>query len=261
MSNDRPLKGHHAIITGGGSGIGAATASALAAQGANLTLMGRTKARLDAHAESVAKAHGVEVAAVPCDVANPASIGEAFRVARETLGAPYILVNNAGIADGAPFTETSLTLWERTLAVNLTGTFLCMQQVVPAMIAAKAGRIVNVASLSGLKAFQTVSAYTASKHGVVGLTKVVALETAKTGVTVNVVCPAYTDTDMARHAIETIMKSGKSEDEARKMITRTIPRGTLITPAEVAATIAWLCSADASGVTGEAIVIGGGAGL
>lgn len=259
--SDLPLKGHHAIVTGGGRGIGAATASALAAQGANLTLMGRTKARLDAHAESVSKAHGVEVAAVPCDVANAASVGEAFRVARETLGAPYILVNNAGIAEGAPFTETSLTLWERIIAVNLTGTFLCMQQVVPAMMAARAGRIVNVASISGLRAAQTISAYTASKHGVLGLTKVVALETAKAGVTVNAVCPAYTDTDMAQVAIDTIMKSGKSEDEARKMITRTIPRGTLITAEEVASAIVWLCSAGASGVTGEAIVVGGGAGL
>lgn len=251
------LDGRHAVVTGGGRGIGAATALALAARGANLTLMGRDQGRLDAHAEAVSQAHGVEVAAVQCDVARAASVGEAFRVARETFGAPYILVNNAGIAEGAPFAETSLTLWERTLAVNLTGTFLCMQQVVPAMVAAKAGRIVNVASVSGLRAAQNISAYTASKHGVVGLTKVVALETARSGVTVNAVCPGYTDTDMARYAIESLVKGGKSEDEARKLIVRTLPRGSLITPEEVADTIAFLCSAEASGITGEALVIGG----
>jgi NAD(P)-dependent dehydrogenase (short-subunit alcohol dehydrogenase family) len=170
-------------------------------------------------------------------------------------------VNNAGIAEGAPFTDTSYDLWTRTLGINLTGPFLCMQQVVPDMVKAKAGRIVNVASISGLKAFQTVSAYTASKHGLVGLTKVVALELAKSGVTVNAVCPAYTGTDMASYAIESIVKSGKTEEEALKMIVRTIPRGTLITPEEVAETIVFLCSDEASGITGESVMVAGGGGL
>ena len=261
MTSLRYLIGRHAIVTGGGRGIGAAVSLELARLGANVTIMGRDQVRLDAHADVVAKAHGVEVAAVRCEVSDAASVGEAFGIARETLGVPYILVNNAGQADGAPFSATSLTLWNRLIAVNLTGTFLCMQQVVPAMVEAKEGRIVNVASMSGLKAFQRVAAYTASKHGVIGLTKAVALETAKSGVTVNAVCPAYTDTDMATHAIESIMRSGKSEPEARSMILRTIPRGSLITPDEVAAAVAWLCSPGASGVTGDALTVAGGAGL
>jgi len=248
-------------VTGGGRGIGAAVALELARLGANITIMGRDQARLDAHAEVVAKAHGVEVAAVQCEVSDEASVAEAFRIARETLGVPYALVNNAGQSEGAMFTATSPALWNRLLAVNLTGTFLCMQQVVPAMVEAKAGRIVNVASISGLVAFKQVSAYTASKHGVIGLTKVVALETAAHGVTVNAVCPAYVDTDMAERAVQTIAKSGRTEEEARKMILRTIPRGTLITPEEVASAVGWLCSPAASGVTGESITVAGGGAL
>jgi NAD(P)-dependent dehydrogenase (short-subunit alcohol dehydrogenase family) len=261
LSDERYLTNHHAIVTGGGRGIGAAVALELARLGASVTIMGRDQAKLDAHAEVVAKAHGVEVAAVQCEVSDAGSVAEAFRIARETLGLPYVLVNNAGQAEGAPFAETSLALWNRLLAVNLTGTFLCMQQVVPAMIEAKAGRIVNVASVSGLVASQRLSAYTASKHGVVGLTKVVALETAKHGVTVNAVCPGYVDTDMAKHAVRNLMKGGRTEEEARNMILRTIPRGTLITPQEVASAVAWLCSPGASGVTGEALTVAGGGAL
>ena len=257
----RYLSGHHAIVTGGGRGIGAAVALELAGLGANITIMGRDKVRLDAHAEVVAKAHGVEVAAVPCDVSDEASVVEAFRVARETFGVPYVLVNNAGQADGAPFTATTLSLWNQLIAVNLTGTFLCMQQVVPAMLEAKAGRIVNVASVSGLTAARRLSAYTASKHGVIGLTKVVALETAKHGLTVNAVCPGYVDTDMAQIAVQNLVKGGRTEEEARNMILRTIPRGTLITPEEVASAVAWLCSPGASGVTGAALTVAAGGAL
>ena len=253
------LKGHHAVVTGGGRGIGAAVALELARLGANLTLMGRGQAAMDAHAEVITRAHGVEVAVVGCDVTDEGQVFSAFRVARETFGPPHVLVNNAGQSAGAPFMSTTRELWDRMLAVNLTGAFLCMQQVVPAMIEAKAGRIVNVASVSGLKAWANVSAYTASKHGLIGLTKVVALETAKHGITVNAVCPAYTDTDMAKYAVDTIMKGGKTEGEAKKMITKTIPRGTLITPEEVASTVGWLCSPAASGISGESILVAGGA--
>ena len=261
MTDPRYLTGHHAIVTGGSRGIGAAVAFELAGLGANVTIMGRDQTRLDDHAEYVAKAHGVEVAAVQCDVSDEASVAEAFRVARETFGVPYVLVNNAGQAEGGPFTATSLTLWNQLLAVNLTGTFLCMQQVVPAMIEAKAGRIVNMASVSGLVAAQQLSAYTASKHGVIGLTKVVALETAKHGVTVNAVCPGYVDTEMAQRAVQNLVNAGRTEEEAHKMIVRTIPRGTLITPEEVASAVAWLCSPGASGVSGETLKVAGGGAL
>lgn len=260
MSDNRYLSGHHAIVTGAGRGIGAAIALELGRLGANLTLMGRTQAPMHAHAETITKQHGVEIAVVECDVADEGQVFNAFRVARETFGPPYVLVNNAGQAEGATFTSTSRELWDRMLAVNLTGVFLCMQQVVPAMIDAKAGRIVNIASVSGLRAWQNVSAYTASKHGLIGLTKVVALETAKHGVTVNAVCPGYTDTALAHKAIDGFKRAGKSESEAEQMILRTIPRGTLITPEEVASTAGWLCSPGASGVSGESIVIAGGIG-
>ncbi len=256
----RDLEGHHAIVTGGGRGIGAAIALELAGMGANITLMGRTQSELHEHADAIAKRHRTEVAVVGCDVADEGQVFNAFRVARETFGPARVLVNNAGQAEGASLLNTSRALWDRLLAVNLTGTFLCMQQVLPAMIEAGSGRIVNVASVSGLKAWPNIAAYTASKHGVIGLTKVAALEAAKHGVTVNAVCPAYTDTGLADYAVESIMKSGKTREEAQRMILRTIPRGTLITPEEVATTVGWLCSNAASGVSGEAIVIAGGEG-
>ena len=252
------LKGHHAVVTGAGRGIGAAIAMELGRLGANVSLLGRDIGRLDGQAETVAKTHGVETAAIRCDVVDHGSVTEAFRVARETFGPPYVLVNNAGQAEGARLVDTSRSLWDRMLAVNLTGPFLCMQQVLPAMLDARAGRIVNVASMSGLKAYQNISAYVASKHGLIGLTRAAAVETAKHGITVNAVCPGYTDTDMARNAIETLVRSGKTEAEARAMILRTIPRRTLIQPEEVAAVVGFLCTAAAAAVTGQAIPISGG---
>jgi NAD(P)-dependent dehydrogenase (short-subunit alcohol dehydrogenase family) len=254
------LKGHHAVVTGAGRGIGAAVAMELARLGANVTLMGRDQGRLDAQAEAVARSHGVETAAVRCDVAEHASIAEAFEVARETFGAPTVLVNNAGQADAAPFVEISRARWDRMLAVNMTGPFLCTQAVLPAMIGAKAGRIVNIASFMGVRASARVAAYAASKHGLIGLTKSVALEVAKLGITVNAVCPGYTDTAMAQQAVENLVQAGRSEEQARAMIVRTLPRGTLITPEEVAATVGWLCTPAASGITGQAIIVAGGHG-
>jgi NAD(P)-dependent dehydrogenase (short-subunit alcohol dehydrogenase family) len=254
-----PLHDQHAIVTGGGRGIGAAIAGELARLGARVTIMGRDRARLDATAERLSTAHGVRVRAVRCDVADPHAIAGAFGEARGELGEVTILVNNAGIAEAAPLVETTRELWDRHFAVNVTGALLCAQQVLPPMLARRAGRIVNVASTAGLRGVPHAGAYSASKHALIGLTRTLALETAKHGVTVNAVCPGYTDTGMAQVAIANLVRHrGKTPEEAREAIVRTVPRGSLIRPEEVAATVAWLCTPAASAVTGQAIVIAGG---
>ena len=253
------LSGKHAIVTGGGRGIGAAIADELARLGANLTLMGRDLARLEAHAATLRERHGVQVRALECDVADEFSVLDAFISARDELGNAAILVNNAGQSAAGPLIDTSIEVWNRMLAVNLTGTFLCTREVIPAMTAARWGRVVNIASTAGLRGYPKTAAYTAAKHGVVGLTRALALETAKLGITVNAVCPGYTDTDMAAAAVSNLVRElGKTEEEARKMITRVNPLGRLIDPAEVAAAVGWLCSPAASGVTGQALAVAGG---
>lgn len=258
-TDGRFLAGLHAVVTGGGRGIGAAIAAELAGLGAAVSLMGRDVARLEATAATLRSRFGVEVVAVPCDVGSAASVAAAFAAGRERLGDPDVLVNNAGQAVAARFDETPLEQWEAMLTVNATGTFLCTQQALPAMIARGSGRIVNVASTAGLKGYPHVAAYCAAKHAVIGLTRALALETAKLGITVNAVCPGYTDTDMALAAAETVAAAtGKSREDALRSLARTNPRGTLIRPEEVASTVGWLCSPAASAVTGQAIVVAAG---
>jgi NAD(P)-dependent dehydrogenase (short-subunit alcohol dehydrogenase family) len=251
----RKFEGRHAVVTGGGRGIGSAIAAELCSAGAKVTLMGRDLIMLEKHAREL----GASAEAVRCDVTDEISVAEAFDSARSGFGDIHILVNNAGQAKSEKFMDTTRELWDRMLMVNLTSMFLCTQQVLPAMIAAKHGRVVNIASTVGLKGASRMTAYTASKHGVVGLTRALALETVKHGVTVNAVCPGYTDTDMTEQGVRELMDAKKvSHDEARAMVTRVIPRGTLTSPKEVASTVLWLCGADATGITGQAIVVSGG---
>jgi NAD(P)-dependent dehydrogenase (short-subunit alcohol dehydrogenase family) len=249
MQSDRYLEGQHAVVTGGSRGIGSAIARELAERGANVTIMSRSLPNeLDA-----------AVTAIACDVTDAASIRNAFAQAVELNGAINVLVNNAGAAEGAPFAKMTRDIWDRMIAVNLTSTYACCAEVVPAMLAAKKGRIVNIASTAGLRGYKTMTAYCAAKHGVVGLTRALALETAKHGITVNAICPGYTDTDLTDGSVSQLAAVFKvSEDEARAMLVRTIPRGSLITPAEVASAVSWLCAPEASAITGIALPIAGG---
>jgi NAD(P)-dependent dehydrogenase (short-subunit alcohol dehydrogenase family) len=256
---DRPLAGRHAVVTGGGSGIGAAAALELARLGAKLTLMGRRPDRLRAEAARIGAEMAVEVAAQPLDVTDPEAVRAAFAAVAERLGTVGILVNNAGAAASAPFARTSLDLLDAMLAVNLRGAFLCTQAVLPAMLRAGSGRIVNVASTAGLAGYAYVTAYCAAKHGLIGLTRSLALETAKSGVTVNAVCPGYTDTELVSRAVDTIVaKTGRAAEAVRAELARTNPMGRLVTPTEVAAAIAFLCLPGSGAVTGQAVVVAGG---
>ena len=251
------LADRHAVVTGGGRGIGAAIAAALAAEGATVSVLGRDAVRLGAQVQSL----GGETRAqgVPVDVTDEASVRSAFAAVRARFGRMDILVNNAGQAESAPLAKMSLALWQRMLAVNLTGTFLCTREALPEMTARGAGRIVNVASTAGLVGYAYVSAYCAAKHGVVGLTRAAALECAKTGVTVNAVCPGYTETDMVGDAVANIVaKTGKTESEARAALVARNPQGRMVRPEEVASAVLWLCLPASSSVTGQAIAVAGG---
>lgn len=254
-----PLSGQHAIVTGGGRGIGAAIAFDLARLGANLTLIGRTPETLIKRRDALLHEFEREIATIVADVTDGASIESAFASASDALGPPSILVNNAGAAESRPFRRTTPEQWRRMLDINLTGPALCIAQVLPQMLDVGYGRIINIASTAGLKGYAYVAAYTAAKHGLVGLTRALAIECATSGVTVNAVCPGFTDTDLTASSVDTIVaRTGRTAEEARAELERFNPQQRLIEPWEVARTVAWLALPESSAITGQALVVAGG---
>jgi NAD(P)-dependent dehydrogenase (short-subunit alcohol dehydrogenase family) len=251
------LDGKTAVVTGGGQGIGAAVARALADAGASVLISGRTLSKLERLAEEL-RQEGRNVWGAACDVSDPAAITRLAAVAREKLGPVDILVNNAGIAESAPIARTSLEDWEKMLRINATGPFLCLQTFLPDMLERKWGRIVNVASVAGLEGARYISAYVASKHALVGLTRAAAAELKGTGVTVNAVCPGYVDTPMTDGTIANIVrKTGKTADEARAALLATMPGGRMVQPEEVAAAVLAQVTDESGDRNGEAVIIDG----
>jgi NAD(P)-dependent dehydrogenase (short-subunit alcohol dehydrogenase family) len=248
------LSGRHALVTGGGRGIGRAVAEALSAAGASVTVLGRSREALD---ETVAAGHAKGV--IVADVTDPAAIAAGVKEAVSARGPFDILVANAGGVATAPFTKTGPDQFQRMFDLNVLGTVHCAQAVMGDMVARKFGRIVAVASTAGLKGYPYVSAYCTAKHAVVGLVRSLAIETAKTGVTVNAICPGYTDTDLVRESVASVSKkTGKPDDEIIAQYVKDMPIARLIKPQEVAAAVLYLCSEDAASVTGTAMTVAGG---
>jgi 3-hydroxybutyrate dehydrogenase len=247
------LAGSHALITGGGRGIGRAIAASLAQAGATVTIMGRDLAALD-QVVSEGDAHHAVAADVSDQAALNAAIAEAAK--RQPID---ILVANAGAAESAPFGRSDAALFQRMMDVNFMGVVFAAQAVLPDMVARKRGRIVAVASTAGLKGYAYVSAYAAAKHAVIGLVRSLALEVATKGVTVNAVCPGFTETDLLEGSIDNIIsKTGRTREQAIAELSKHNPQGRLVTPAEVADAVLYLCRPGASAITGQSLVVAGG---
>lgn len=247
-----------ALVTGGGRGIGRAIALAFAREGAHIAVTARTGSELDAVAAEI-RALGRKALAVPCDVGDPAQVGDAVRRVLEGLGPVAILVNNAGIALSAKVLDTSNDLWERHLRVNLTGPFLMTRAVLPGMLAARWGRIINIASIAGRQGYPYIAAYAASKHGLLGLTRALAQEVVTSGITVNAICPGYVATDLTWAGARNIQeRTGRTYDEAVRALAAHSPQKRLIEPEEVAAVALLLASDEGRGVTAQAWNVDGG---
>lgn len=250
------LTGRHVLVTGASRGIGWAVAQAFAAQGARLTLAGRDAPLLERRRAALAAA---DCAIAVADLTDPAAAGAMVAQAAGRLGPIEILVNNAGAGASSPFAKMEAGHWDAMLATNLSSVFHVTRAAIGPMLAAKAGRIINIASTAGLTGYAYVAAYVAAKHGVVGLTRALAREYAASGITVNAVCPGYVDTDMTATTIETIVaKTGRTAAEARAELARGNPLGRLVRPEEVADAVLWLAGPGAAAVTGQCIAVAGG---
>lgn len=248
------LGGRHALITGGGSGIGAAIARAFTDAGANVTIAGRR-----ADALKTTAAHASSIAIVVADVTEEASVTALFDGARKAHGPVDIVIANAGAAGSSRFDSTDLAAFRHLIDVNLTSTFLTMRAALPEMRARRWGRLVAIASTAGIKGYPYVAPYCAAKHGVVGLVRALAAETARAGVTVNAVCPGFVETPLLERSLADIMaKTGRNEADARAALMASNPQGRFVKPEEVARAALWLCGPDADAVTGQAIAISGG---
>jgi NAD(P)-dependent dehydrogenase (short-subunit alcohol dehydrogenase family) len=254
MATATTLAGKHALVTGGGTGIGAAIALALAERGAAVTICGRRLAEL----QTSAKRHD-NIHAQAADVTDADSLGRLYRDAQAAHGSFGIVIANAGAAESAPAEKVSRALWDHTIAVNLTGAFLSVQPALAAMRERKWGRVVFIASTAGLRGYAYVTPYVAAKHGVIGLARALAIETAKAGITVNAVCPGYAETPMLERAVDRIVAATKrSESETRSTLAANNPQARFIKPEEVAAAVVWLCAGDSAAITGQAISVSGG---
>ncbi len=253
------LDGKTALITGGGRGIGAAVAHRLAAAGAAVVVSARSEDQIEAVAAEI-RADGGHATAVPCDVTDAGAVRSLHRAAQEWSRTPVaILVNNAGIADSRPLARVDVDAWDRLFAVNVRGVMLCTQAFLPEMVATGWGRVVNVASIAGKMGAPYITAYSASKHAVIGFTRSAAAEVAESGVTVNAVCPGFVDTEMTETSIERIQrKTGLSREDALRHLEDASPQKRLYRPDEVAYAVVALCHELAGGITGQSIVIDGG---